>query len=166
MPETETKKCQSIYLNILSLINSPDKVGIRASGLIHELNQTERCQNTKDLNDLRDDYEKYIGKDSLTHILTNKITEEDERKAENCVWHYHLYTEKVIASNLDWNNFFKYKLQMQAERTLAILGIATTITLIPRGIKGIARNSQEWIRKQRLKKSNVHESHSENNNHN
>jgi hypothetical protein len=50
-----------------------------------------------------------VGPDAFKRIADYKETEEDERRAEQAVLHYHAWTDRNLVAALTWSNWGYYQ---------------------------------------------------------
>lgn len=121
--ETDGKKCQTIFYNLLA----PQRSDLNAdtSALyVREVMQTQRCDQFHDLSDLRAGYVSYIGAESMQNILDFKATDVDREKTASAAFHYVTWDHIRFKKALTWPNWIYYHTVDKAERTFAFVGIA------------------------------------------
>ena len=129
-------RCQSIYRNLLRASEA-----VLADGpllYVRELRQTSRCDQFYDFSKIRDSYATKLGKDRMQRVESFKQTSEDEEVVAQTVFHYRDWDEYNLLSALSWPNWLWYHTMHRAERTLAMIGIATI------GYRFIRSSHRRW----------------------
>jgi hypothetical protein len=103
----EQKKCESIYYNLLECHRKRGDQQILATFYIREFWETQKCDQVHDFSPLRNDLEKYLGKERLTRILGRREAEDDLVDAAQACFHYHRWHEKNLVAALSWPDWIQ-----------------------------------------------------------
>eukprot|EP00195_Chlamydomonas_chlamydogama_P012256 CAMPEP_0202902034 /NCGR_PEP_ID=MMETSP1392-20130828/15963_1 /ASSEMBLY_ACC=CAM_ASM_000868 /TAXON_ID=225041 /ORGANISM="Chlamydomonas chlamydogama, Strain SAG 11-48b" /LENGTH=150 /DNA_ID=CAMNT_0049588715 /DNA_START=157 /DNA_END=609 /DNA_ORIENTATION=+ len=145
-------KCQSIYRNLLQARGVSQEKSA-ASVFLRELQHTDRCDTYYDFKKIRKAYHDLVGRDSLSRIKAYEETEQDERRAEQALVHYHDFTQANLVRALDWQGWLWFHTIYKAERTVAWVTMAGGAY---GGWKFVRSASRKWWRspqqQQQLKK--------------
>jgi phosphoribosyl-ATP pyrophosphohydrolase len=123
---TTYEKCQSIYWNLIELLEAKH-FDLTATNIINELEQTSRCDSiSKNLSEHRADIKQMVGEDTLERVFNLNENEIDERKCTQALIHYHTYTRKAIAEGLSpMNKLYYYTIHKPERMAGTITGITS-----------------------------------------
>lgn len=121
MTSDREMRCRSVFRNLLKVRGLPESA--LACQYIRELEQTARCDDFYDLEEVRQSYHTLVTEDSMQRIRDYAETEQDIRRAAQAVYHYYDWTERKLVAALTWRDWFGYHTIERAERTAAMLGV-------------------------------------------
>jgi hypothetical protein len=128
----EKDKCNSIYWNLLELLDKFDSLD--STNYIRELMETNRCDKYNNLSQLRQDVRTHIGEESFLRIIREKKysndintyqieKQEDEERANGTLMHYHYWHRKNLAKCLPFHFRIYYETVFQTGRFGLFLGL-------------------------------------------
>jgi len=106
---TNREKCQSIYWNLLELLNRQD---LPAAHLyIRDFFETSRCDQFKDFKGLRQDVVDMAGRydqNALSRVLDAEHHDRDEDIMQTVQTHYHTWHKTKLVKSLEWMPWIQY----------------------------------------------------------
>lgn len=137
--------CQSIYVSLLQARGLSNV----ESAFVRELEETSRCDGVaQDLSKLRQAYRAHMGIEAHQRVLQFEETLTDDRKAGQAVMHYQYWTTKSLVSGLDYTNLAWYHTILQAERTIAVVGLGSAAY---GGWRAVQRATKAWRQAEAVK---------------
>jgi len=95
-----SQKCHNLYMTLVDIFDR--KIDTNSTEFIKQLQQTQYCDQVKDLRELRNRVNESVGKDSLTRINQNKSTKSDVDKSTQTIITYN----REIKSSLRWHLYY------------------------------------------------------------
>jgi hypothetical protein len=107
---TSHDHCNQIFWNAIELIHRSGDID--ALSLMHNIGQTTRCDNFKDMSPLRTRYREKMGPETYDKVvnINTPLQDDDLRRMHVTVGYYIRWTREEFVSALPWDGYLKYNL--------------------------------------------------------
>jgi len=149
-PELERKKCQTIYWNLLMLLDDEIEA-TSAPHYLREFVQTAQCENldgersAKELREAREKVQEHTTPEVWKKIVVYNEGVQETNRALQAMIHYRTWHHSLLLSALDWKGYFNYYFFHKAEKVSSGLGL---IALSYGGVRGATRGYKRFFENQ------------------